>query len=187
MTFPGHKHIPLASISAEMAALTITCTAPSKTFNIAGLSTAYTIISDPALRERYRYQLAGLGLNEINNFGIAALTAAYTQGEAWLDTLMSCLQDNLVELERFLSTRIPQIKLIRPQATFLAWLDCRAISANPDVLQDFFVHQAKLGLNNGSAFGAQGAGFMRMNFACSRELLICALERIEKAAKQNAL
>lgn len=183
LVFYNHKHIPLNSINSEIAARTILCTAPSKTFNIAGLSTAYTIISNPALREQYRRQLAGLGLNEINNFGIAALTAAYTEGEEWLRTLLCYLEDNITELEQFVRTRIPQIKLIRPQATFLAWLDCNAISNDPETLQDFFVNRAGLGLNNGTAFGTQGTGFMRMNFACSRALLTEALERIENALR----
>ncbi|MFA6075614.1 MAG: PatB family C-S lyase [Negativicutes bacterium] len=183
LIFHGQKHIPLCSLNPAIANRTILCSAPSKTFNIAGLSTAYTIIPNPELREQFRYQLAGLGLNEINNFGIAALTAAYTEGEQWLSTLLCYLQGNLVELEHFLSARIPQIKLIRPQAAFLAWLDCRAISEDPAVLQDFFVNKAQIGINNGMAFGTQGHGFMRINFACSRALLLEALERIEAALK----
>ena len=183
LVFHGQQHIPLCSISPEIAARTIVCNAPSKTFNVAGLATAYTIIPNHELREQFRYQLAGLGLNEINNFGIAALSAAYTDGEPWLSTLLCYLQGNLVELEQFLHTRIPQIKLISPQSTFLAWLDCRAISEDPTILQDFFVNKVQLGLNNGTAFGTQGRGFMRLNFACPRTLLLEALERLENALK----
>ena len=183
LVFHGHTHLPFGSLNSEIANHTIICTAPSKTFNIAGLATAYTIIANPELRSKFQYQLAGLGLNEINNFGFAALIAAYTQGQPWLDTLLCYLQGNLVILEQFLHSRIPEIKLIRPQSTFLAWLDCRSISEDPAVLQDFFVNKVKIGINNGTAFGTQGYGFMRMNFACSRKHLLEALERIAAALK----
>jgi len=183
LVFDGNRHIQLASLNSAIAARTVTCTSPSKAFNVAGLSTAYTVISDDQLRSRFRKRLAGIGIDEISNFGLAALTAAYTEGDSWLNTALCYLQHNLEEMDAFLRERVPQIKLIYPEATFMAWLDCRAISENPEELQDFFVNKAKLGLKNGASFGAGGSGFMRISFACSRNVLMEALERIEAALK----
>lgn len=178
----GFTHIPIASVSEELAQRTITCIAPSKTFNIAGLSTSAAVIPNKTLRDKFKRSMKRLGIEMSNLFGITALEAAYAHGEEWLDQVLAYLEGNLDYLVDYFSTRIPQIKVSKPQGTYLAWLDCRELGMNQKELVDFFTNKAGVGLNDGSAFGAGGEGFMRMNAACPQSLLTEALTRIEKAA-----
>lgn len=184
LVFDGNVHIQLASLSPEIATRTVTITSPSKAFNIAGLSTSYTVISDDVLRSRFRQRLAGIGIDEVNSFGLVALISAYTEGDTWLRTMLCYLQDSLKKMDDYVRECLPQIKLIYPEATFMVWLDCRDISDNPQVLQDFFINKAKIGMKNGAAFGIQGRGFMRLSFACNQDNLFDALTRIETALKK---
>ncbi|MCX7780084.1 MAG: PatB family C-S lyase [Negativicutes bacterium] len=183
LIFTGHRHIPLATLGAEVAERTVTFTAPSKTFNLAGLYTSATIISNPALRQRFNELLEVLSVNEGNVFGIAACEAAYNHGEAWLSDLLAYLEESADFLIRYLSERMPQVKAVRPEATYLAWLDFRELGLDSAELRRFLIYKAKVGLNDGTTFGTQGEGFARLNFGCPRSLLAEGLTRIEKAIK----
>lgn len=181
LIYSNYKHTPIASMSNELAERTITCIAPSKTFNIAGLATSMTIIPNSLLQDRFKGYLNQLGIEMSNLFGITALEAAYNDGEEWLDQVMAYLEGNLNFLTDYIGSRIPRIKVPRLEGTYLVWLDCRELGMNQKELVDFFINKAKVGLNDGAAFGAVGEGFMRMNIACTRSLLEEGLIRIEKA------
>ncbi len=183
LTLPGVKHVPLASISEKAASITVTCMAPSKTFNLAGLSTSSVIISDPELMEKYRHTLVGLHMHLGNIFGNIASEAAYTHGHAWLAELMHYVEGNVDLVMNFCHDRLPQIRPVRPEATYMIWLDCRAMGLNSTELNRFFVEQAGVGMNEGFRFGPGGEGFMRMNLACPRATVKKALEQIETAIK----
>jgi cystathionine beta-lyase len=185
LTMPGMKHIPLASVSEKAAAITVTCMAPSKTFNLAGLSTSSMIISDPELMDKYRNTLVGLHLHLGNIFGNVASEAAYTQGDEWLEQLMVYVEGNVDLVMDFCRDRLPLIRPVKPEATYMIWLDCRAMGMNGQDLNRFFVDYAGVGLNEGSRFGPGGEGFMRMNLACPRGTVLQALEQIENAIKDK--
>jgi cystathionine beta-lyase len=181
LIFGKHTHIPIASISEDLAERTVTCMAPSKTFNIAGLYTSAVIISDDTLRGEFKNTMNRLNAEAKNLFGIIALEAAYTYGEEWLEQALPYLEGNLDFLVDYFITKIPNIKVSKPQGTYLAWLDCKELGMNQKDLVDFFIYEAKVGLNDGAAFGAGGEGFMRLNAACPRSLLEEGLKRIENA------
>ena len=183
LMLPGVDHTPLASLSEKTASITVTCMAPSKTFNLAGLSTASMIISDPGLMEKYRQTLVGLHMHLGNVFGNVASEAAYTHGREWLAQLMSYLEGNVELVIDFCRERLPQIRPVRPEATYMIWLDCRPMGLNSSELNRFFVGQAGVGMNEGSRFGPGGEGFMRMNLACPRATVKQAMEQIETAIK----
>ena len=180
----GRRHIPFASLGPEVAARTITCTAPSKTFNIAGLYTSVVIAGDPELFRRMRHMLDALDITGYNVFGIEAFVAAYTQGEEWLTELLPYLTGNADCLADYIAKKIPRLRMARPESTFLAWLDCRGLGLSQPELKQFFIQKARVGLNDGQAFGEQGVGFMRLNFGCARSVLLEGLTRIENAVNQ---
>lgn len=180
--YPGHFHLPIASLSKEIARNTVTCIAPSKTFNLAGLSTSVTIIPDPQIRARFKTTKENLGLSP-NVLGLIALEAAYREGKAWLKELLIYLEENLNCLLGFLKERIPQIKVKRPEGTFLAWLDFRPLGLESAEISRLLLEKAQVVLNDGRSFGQGGEGFQRLNFGCSRALLLEGLERIEKSLK----
>jgi cystathionine beta-lyase len=181
LVFQPHKHIPTASLSKELARRTITCMSPSKTFNLAGLSTAYLVIPDAKVRKQYEKMLDRVHVGAGNIFGHIAQEAAYRSGDEWLEQLMDYLAGNLDLLADFISRRIPQLKLVRPQATYLAWLDFRALGMEQQSLNDFLIRQAGLGLSDGTLFGAEGNGFQRINFGCPRETLHQALLNLQSS------
>lgn len=185
LLLPGAKHVPLASVSEKAAAVTVTCMAPSKTFNLAGLSTSSMIISDPGLMEKYRKTLVGLHMHLGNIFGNVASEAAYTHGREWLEQLMNYIEGNVDLVKDFCRDRLPVIRPVRPEATYMIWLDCRAMGMNGPELNRFFVDEAGVGMNEGSRFGPGGEGFMRMNLACPRATVLRALEQIENAIKNK--
>lgn len=184
LLFKGAAHTPFAAISTDFARRSITCMSASKTFNLAGLDTAFLIIPDDGLRRRFK-EVRGHTLPEGNVFGHVALEAAFRHGDDWLDQLRTYLQGNLDFLKAFFEARIPRIRVVVPQGTYLVWLDCRNLGLAPRALADFMNRRARVGLDHGVAFGPDGAGFERMNIACPRALLARALERIEAAV--NAL
>jgi cystathionine beta-lyase len=185
LVLPGNRHIPLASISEQAASVTVTCMAPSKTFNLAGLSTSSVIISDPGLMEKYRRTLVALHLHLGNIFGNVASEAAYTHGHAWLESLMQYVQGNVDLVTDFCGRHLPLIKPVKPEATYMIWLDCREMGMSGAELDRFFVEKAGVGMNEGSRFGPGGEGFMRMNLACPRSVVEKALRQIERAIKEQ--
>lgn len=185
IVFTGHRHIPIASLSEELAHNTITCMAASKTFGIAGLTTSTTIIPDSEKRGVFQKKLKSLGLGTANVFGITASEAAYRHGGEWLDEMLGYLQENLRLTEETFLRTIPGIKANRPEGTYLVWLDCRELGLGQEKLLKFMSYHAKVGLNDGTTFGPGGEGFLRMNIACPRSVLMEGLERIEAAVRSK--
>ena len=178
--FKGHKHIPFASISPEFEQNSIVCMSPSKTFNLAGLEISTIIIPNKKLRDNFISIQSGIVPNP-NLFGYAGLEAAYKLGDEWLEQVLDYLQENLDFLQDYLARRIPNIKIIQPQGTYLIWLDCRELGMDNLALRSFMRDNAKVGLEDGFIFGEAGSGFVRMNIACPRSILEEALRRIESA------
>ncbi len=181
LVFRGHRHIPTASLGKDIARNTITFIAPSKTFNLAGLSTSLVISSNRKLIRRFSEILDHVHVGSGNIFGNIATEAAYNFGHEWLGQLMDYLQGNLDFVVNYLSRNIPLIKPVIPEATYLLWLDCRKLGMNRRQLKKFFVEKAKLGLSDGPVFGKGGSGFQRMNIGCPREKIKMALQRLNKA------
>lgn len=181
LIFKGYKHTSFASISDEFRYNSITCTAPSKTFNLAGLQTSNVIISNKELRDKFKAILLKHGLKRLNTFGIIACEAAYNYGDQWLDELLEYLEDNKSFLKAFIKEKIPKLKVIEAEGTYLVWIDCRALGMNNDDLKTFMLTKAKVAFDEGYIFGQGGDGFERINIACPREVLREALERMEKA------
>jgi len=181
LILPGFRHIPVAGISEEIADITVTCIAPSKTFNLAGLSTSSVIITNPVLRKYFKRKIDTLHVGYGNIFGNVASAAAYSEGAAWTDELMEYIKGNVEYVMKYCRENIPEIKPVKPEATYLIWLDCRNLGMSGKELQYFFVHRAGVGLSEGSVFGPGGEGFMRMNLGTNRATVTKALEQIEKA------
>ena len=178
--YPGHKHTIFASLKPEFEDITITCTAPTKTFNLAGLQISNIFVSNRTIRSRIRQEINRCGYSQLNVMGLVACKAAYTKGEDWLEALKDYLAENLKLLRSFLEANIPQIKLIEPQGTYLVWLDCTSLGLSDKALDEFIIHRAKLWLDAGTMFGQGGSGFQRINIACPRSLLQQALEQLAR-------
>jgi cystathionine beta-lyase len=180
LLFKGYQHTPFAAISKEFEQNSIVCMAPSKTFNLPGLHASSIVIPNKKLREKFNEARAGIE-SGINLFGLVAMESAYRYGDEWLEQLLNYLQENLDFTLKYFAEKIPKISVIKPQATYLLWLDCRALGMDDQTLSRFMREKARVGLNDGSMFGAGGSGFQRMNIACPRSILKEALQRIEKA------
>jgi cystathionine beta-lyase len=178
--FRGYRHTPFASISDKFAQNSITCMAPSKTFSLAGIEISTIIIPNKELRDVFNSARTGI-LPGPNLFGYAALEAAYRYGDEWLEQVLDYLQGNLDFMNEYITEKIPEIKVIQPQGTYLIWLDCRELGLDNTELRKFMREKAKIGLNDGYMFGDSGSGFQRINIACPRSILEEALSRIEKA------
>ena len=181
LVYSGHRQHIFAALSPELAIRTLTCIAPSKTFNIPGLSTAVAIASNPKLLEAFKDETERAGFELGQVFGIVGFEAAYAHGGDWLDALLPYLEANVELMEKFLEERVPGIHLVRPEGTYLALLDCRGLGLEPAVLNEFFLKKAGVYFSDGMMFGPELAGFVRVNFGCPRSLLEEALERIERA------
>jgi cystathionine beta-lyase len=179
LIFKGHRHIPFASVSEEFAMNSITCMAPSKTFNIAGLSTSFMVMPNKKIFDKYDNLMKGTHLYGGNIFGSVALEAAYTKGADWLDQMMNYVEGNYNFMEQFLKENIPLIIPMRPEATYLVWLDFSALRLKDADINSRLI-KAGVGLNRGVQFGRQGKGFMRLNIGCPRSILEEALERMKK-------
>lgn len=177
----GNRHIPFATVSDKAAEISITFGAPSKTFNTAGIVNSYAIVPNDTLRRRFFKWLDANELSEPHLFAPIAIIAAFTKGEEWRRQLISYIEGNILFLEDYLSRNIPQIKPIRPQATFLVWLDCSGLGLDHERLVDLFVNKAHLALNDGEMFGLGGEGFMRLNTGTPRAILAKALEQLKEA------
>ena len=180
LIFAPCRHTHIASLCAE-GQRCITLIAPTKTFNIAGLSTSAAITPDPAAREALRTELGRYHVDQGNIFGTAALIAAYNEGEEWLGQMLDYVHGNMEFTVRFLAEHLPEIRTAIPEGTYLMWLDLRGLGLGHEELLRFMAREAGVGLNDGAAFGVQGRGFMRMNMATSRALIETALLQIEAA------
>ncbi|MCC8122164.1 MAG: pyridoxal phosphate-dependent aminotransferase [Oscillospiraceae bacterium] len=183
-TFPGHRHTVFAGIKPAFADITVTCTAPSKTFNMAGLQLSNIFVPNPDFRRRMLRQMDAAGYSQPNVMGLVAAQAAYAHGAPWLEELKAYLTGNLDFVRQFLKAQLPQIRLVEPEGTYLLWLDCRALGLTDREIDDLMVHQAGLWLDAGTIFGAGGAGFQRINIGCPRSILQEAMKRMEKALRR---
>ena len=181
----GHEQTPYASISEEACLHSMMCTAPSKTFNLAGMATSNLFIPDPEMRRKFRSELLDVGQENMNRLGLFACRAAYEGGGEWLDQLIGYLAGNLALVRDFCKNRVPQIQLVEPEGTYLAWLDCRELGMTDDELMAFFSDEAKVWLDPGTHSGEQGSGFMRFNLGSSRSVIARALDQIEAAWKKR--
>jgi cystathionine beta-lyase len=181
LTYPGAVFTPLASLGEDLAQHAVICTAPSKTFNLAGLQTSNIVIANPELRSRFQKTLKSNGLFGISAFGVVAVEAAYNHGEEWLEQALDYLAGNLRYLEEYVSRHVPQIGVVRPEATYLVWLDCRRLGLDNSELKRLMLEEARVYLDDGCIFGPEGEGFERVNIACPRSILAEALERIKAA------
>ena len=184
MALFGHRHTPFATVSPEAEQCSITFGAPSKTFNIAGIVSSYSIVPNDQLRHRFYSWLEANELGEPTIFLPIATIAAFRHGEEWRRQMLSYIEGNVLAVEKFCAEHLPGIKPLRPQASFLVWLDCRGLNLEHDQLIDLFVNRAHLALNDGAMFGSQGNGFMRLNVGMPRSLLLAALENLRKALQQ---
>ncbi len=179
LIFSGQQHIPIASLSPEIAQKSITLIAPSKTFNLAGLECSIAIIPDPDLRKQFMHARQGL-VPGVNLLGLVAGLKAYQAGQEWLDQLLDYLEANREYLSSFIQNELPGIHIFRPEGTYLAWMDCRDLNLEGGPYE-FFLKHAKVAMNDGKTFGQGGEGFVRLNFGCPRSMLQEALERMKNA------
>jgi cysteine-S-conjugate beta-lyase len=185
LVYSWAKHTPYASISPEMSAQSVTLMAPSKTFNLAGLYTSVALIPDRKLNNRFSQVIESLGIGGSSVFGLTGLEAAYRYGEEWLAELLTYLEGNLNFLEKYVAECIPQIKVRKPEGTYLVWLDCTSLGLKRAELRKFMIEHAGLGLDEGAVFGDAGEGFMRLNAACPRAVLQKALSQLAQAVTQK--
>lgn len=185
LTLPPYKHVPFAMISKKARTNSITFMAPSKTFNMPGVSASHTIIFNKVLREQFETYLAAGELNMGHVFAFDAVQAAYSNGTEWLDQCLAYVQKNIDYVDAFLQEHTPKIKAIRPQASFLVWLDCRELGLSQKALNKFFVEGAGLALNDGETFGKEGIGYMRLNVASPRSILVKAMEQLSAAYQKQ--
>lgn len=183
LVLKGHVHIPTATLSEDISDIVVTCTAPTKTFNIAGLGVANTIISNPKLYKRFSAVVRNAGLEMTNVFAKVATEAAYKYGEEWLLHLLDYLQGNMEFLVSYAKRHIPQISVFPLEGTYLAWLDFHKLGLSDEDTKNLLIHKAKVWLDEGTKFGSGGEGFQRMNIGCPRKLLEEGLTRISGALK----
>ena len=181
IVYPTVTHQVFANLSPAHLDMTVTCTAPSKSFNLAGLQLSNIFIANEKHRRAFIKAYAASGLSQVNIMGITACEAAYKDGEPWLEALKDYLYNNLTFMRHFIARELPQLSLIQPEGTYLVWLDCCRLGLTPEKLNHFMLHRAGLWLSDGSQFGAGGEGFQRMNIACPQVVLRQALARLSQA------
>lgn len=179
------KHTVFASIDEELKERTITCTAPSKTFNIAGLQISNIFISNPELKRSFKKEISAAGYSQLNTLGLTACEAAYRYGEEWHDQLMDYLKENIQFVRSYLEDHLPELKLIEPDGTYLLWLDFNGLGLNEDEREELIVKKAGLWLDSGAMFGPVGEGFERINIACPRSVLKEAFDKLRAALEKN--
>lgn len=179
----GFAHTPFASLREDFRDICITCTAPSKSFNLAGLKTSNIFIPNPEIRQKFKDVLASWHCGEPAIFGLTACQAAYECGEEWLEEVKVYLQDNVRKTTEFFENELPQVKVIQPEGTYLLWLDCRGIPVPPEKVDAFMLEKAKVWLNDGSVFGPEGVGFERMNIGSPWKVLEKACKQIAESVK----
>lgn len=186
LTLPGFQHTVMASVSPEIAERTLTAMAPSKTFNIAGMMNSVVIASNPKLLERYNRELFSLHLDSGNIFGHVALKAAYRCGDAWLDEMLRYINVNIDIVENYLNSELPEVKMYRPEGSFLLWLDFNETGLTHEECGRRLLQKGKIALNDGLTLGEEGRGFRRMNIGCPRKVVQQGLERISQALKRES-
>ena len=181
LTLPPHKHRPFALVSEKARMNSVTFMSPSKAFNMPGLTASHALVFNSKLRRKFHAFLESCEFDLGHVFAFLAVEAAYSNGTEWLDQCLAYIQGNIDYVDAFLQEHTPKIKAIRPQASFLVWLDCREMGLTQEALVDFFVDKAHLALNDGTAFGQEGTGFMRLNVASSRSVLEQAMKQLAEA------
>ena len=177
--YPGNKHTAFANIKEEFQNITVTCTAPSKTFNLAGLQVSNIIIPNDKLRKKFRKQISAAGYSQVNALGLVACESAYRNGRQWLDSLKEYLIENLNFVRVYLEENIPSVKLIEPEGTYLIWLDFGELGLENEELEDLIINKSGLWLDSGAIFGEDGKGYQRINIACPRKTLEQALNQLK--------
>lgn len=183
LTLSGTNHIPIASISEELSNRTITLMSPSKTFNIAGLFTSIAIVPNKELREGYARTLEKMEIGHVSIFGIVGLQAAYSKGEGWLNEALIYIEDNIDFTIEYINKNIPEIKVLKPEATYLLWLDFRGLDKTPDEINEALLNVGKIILNDGRPYGEGGEGYFRLNVGCPRSIVEDGLDRIKKSVE----
>ena len=181
LVFFRSRFTPFARINERFAEHSVVCTAPSKTFNLAGLKTSTIITADPEKRAQFEITLARNGVHGLNPFGYEALKAAYNHGEVWLTQVLRYIEENFLFLQDFFAQNIPEIVVVPLEGTYLVWLDCNQLGLSPKALRQLFIDGAKVCLDDGYIFGPEGSGFQRVNIACPRPILAEALARIKRS------
>ena len=184
-TYPGYKHHVFASLASEYADISVTCTSPSKTFNLAGLQVSNIFIPNPGLRREFQNEIDAIGYSQVNLMGLKACQEAYESGAKWLTEVKEYLAGNLAYVRTYLQENLPQIKLLEPEGTYLVWLDFRGLSLNEEEREELLVKKAHLWLDSGILFGTEGNGFERINIACPRKILEQALEQLKEAVIES--
>lgn len=184
-TYEGHKHHVLGSLSEQFSHNTIICTAPSKTFNLAGLQVSNIFIADPDKRQRFKQEINKAGYSQLNVMGLLACQTAYQYGKPWLEALKTYLTGNLNFTKAYLKQHLPRVKLVEPEGTYLLWLDFSELNLSQTKLNSLIINKTNLWLDDGVMFGATGKGFQRINMACPRLLLEKALQQLTIAEFQN--
>ncbi len=182
LVFKGQAHLPIASIDEEVAMNTITLMSPTKTYNIAGLQCSFAIVQNKDLRARFQESMHGLVM-WVNLIGMNAAIAAYRDGQEWLSQVLAYLEGNRDYLADFVATQLPQLRMVKPEGTYLAWLDCREAGI-PGAPCEYFIKEARVGFNDGVTFGKGGEGFVRLNFACTRASLTKALGQMKASLER---
>lgn len=182
--YHGHQHQVFANLKTDYQEITVTCTAPSKTFNIAGLQVSNIFIANENLRKKFKQELKKTANADINVMGLIACQAAYSQGEDWLRQVKIYIAENLEYVKTFLRDNLPQVKLVEPEGTYLLWLDFRELNLTEEELEDLIINKAKLWLDGGTMFGTEGVGFQRINIACPQKILIQAFTQLKEVLKQ---
>jgi len=178
LVLPGHKHTPFASVHPGLKSSLLTMHAASKTFNLAGLATSSVIIEDETLRNQFKQFVDFLHVGMGNIFGAVATEAAFREGEEWHKQLLHYISENIIYFTNQLTEKLPQLKVFKPEATYMVWLDFNAFGLDDKALKNFVIQEAGLGLNAGIDFGSGGSGFMRINLACPRSIVESAVEKI---------
>lgn len=185
LVLPGHKHTPFASISEEFAQNSITLLAPTKTFNLPGLQSSFAVIPNPELKRKFEYRMKALSLHMTHYFAHDAVEAAYSEGGDWLDELIFYLKRNVDFTISYLSANLQQVEPMVPEGTYMVWVDCRGLNRTVSELKELMYRKAKVAFSEGSVFGANGEGYLRINLACPMAILREALERFCHAAKET--
>lgn len=178
---PGHFHVSFASLKNEFANISVTCTAPSKTFNLAGLQVSNVLIPNPSIKKKFKAEINKAGYSQLNTMGLIACKAAYQYGEEWLDELKAYVYDNIITAREFIEKELPVLKVIDTEGTYLFWVDFNELGMEEEDLENFITEKAGLWLDGGTMFGPEGKGFQRFNLACPKSTLLKALNQLKDA------